>query len=173
MAQLGFDLQEVEVSSGSFELLPPGEYTLSCIDADIKDTKRGDGQYIAASFTVVGKPGRIWHNFNVHNPNSKAEEIGRQQLASWARACGKPNARDTDELIERQFNAKIDIEHSVGYADKNVIKLFLFKAQTSDSASTQVAGKPSVAASDNHKPAAKVAPAPAPAAAKATGNPWD
>jgi len=166
MAIFGFDLDDVEVFS--FELLPPGEYRLSCSEADVKDTKRRDGQYISATFEVVGKPGKIWHNFNIHNPNPKAEEIGRQQIAAWARACGKPNARDTDELLDLQFNAKIDIEKREGYSDKNVIKAFLFGKQPS---ATQ--GVRSVTQDTVKEPAVAKTEAKATSNAVSAKNPWD
>lgn len=164
MAQFGFDISDVEVNP-SFELLPPGEYRLSCLEAEVKDTKRGDGQYISATFEVIGKPGRIWHNFNIHNPNPKAEEIGRQQIAAWARSCGKPNARDTDELIECQFNAKVDVESREGYSDKNVIKAFLFE-KTATASKAQTVSKPATA-TPAEEPKNDSKPA------RATKNPWD
>lgn len=125
MSKFGFDLNEYE-SSGTrdYSPIPKGEYTLKCTDAETKTTRSG-GEMIAATFEVVGGEydGRkVWNNYNIHNDSEKAQKIGREQVASWARACGKPNASSFDELLERKFIASIDIEKGKdGYADKNRI----------------------------------------------------
>lgn len=125
MSKFGFDLNEYE-SSGTrdYSPFPKGEYTLKCTDAETKTTRSG-GEMIAATFEVVGGEydGRkVWNNYNIHNDSEKAQKIGREQVASWARACGKPNASSFDELLERKFIASIDIEKGKdGYADKNRI----------------------------------------------------
>lgn len=125
MSKFGFDLNEYE-SSGTrdYSPIPKGEYTIKCTDAETKTTRSG-GEMIAATFEVVGGEydGRkVWNNYNIHNDSEKAQKIGREQVASWARACGKPNASSFDELLERKFIASIDIEKGKdGYADKNRI----------------------------------------------------
>lgn len=143
MANFGFDISEVEVSErGDFEIMPKGEYTLKATDAELKSTKKGDGKYLSVTFEIVkgqytGR--KVWQNFNVVNPNEKAEQIGREQVAGWARAAGKPNARDSDDLLERSFNCNLDIEKGTGgYSDKNIIKSFL----TGESKSTPAPNKP-------------------------------
>ena len=192
MARFGFDISETEYNErGEFEIIPKGtEVTLKATEAEEKKTSAGTGSYIAVTFEVtkgehVGR--KIWQNFNVHNPNDKAEKIGREQIAGWARACGKPNAQDTDELLERPFNAKLGIEKGTGgYSDKNKIDSFLLPGSSSGAkpAPTSAKGKfddepapakkaaPTSEPEDTPKsePAAK--PAPAPAGAKKR-NPWD
>ncbi len=179
MAKFGFDIAEVEVSErGDFEVMPKGEYRLKGVEAESKTTSRGDGSYIAAKFEVI-KPseysGRfVWQNFNVENPNDKAQKIGREQLAGWARACGKPNAKDTDELLERPFDCKLDIEKGTGgYSDKNKIASFL--SASSGSGNVQNASTPPAkeTSTPEEKPAKKE-PAPAsPSSGSAKKNPWD
>ena len=165
MAKFGFNLSDVTPdagpSGGSYDPIPEGEYTLQALEAEEKTTSRGDGKYIKVKFEVTKgehESRLLWQNFNIVNPNEKAEQIGRAQLSAWATACGRPDADDTDKLLNRPFRAAVVIEKGTnGYADSNKIKSFLFEAE----------GKP--------KPAAKAAPAaakPAPAAGK-TANPWD
>ena len=140
MARFGFDISETEYNErGEFEIIPKGtEVTLKATEAEEKKTSAGTGSYIAVTFEVTKgeHAGRkIWQNFNVHNPNDKAEKIGREQIAGWARACGKPNAQDTDELLERPFNAKLGIEKGTGgYSDKNKIDSFLLAGSVGGSA---------------------------------------
>ena len=162
MARFGFDISETEYNErGEFEIIPKGtEVTLKATEAEEKKTSAGTGSYIAVTFEVTKgeHAGRkIWQNFNVNNPNDKAEKIGREQIAGWARACGKPNAQDTDELLERPFNAKLGIEKGTGgYSDKNKIDSFLLPGSSSGAkpAPTSAKGK----FDDEPAPAKKAAP---------------
>ena len=169
MAKFSFDVSDyTSEGSNSFDVMPKGEYTLKGIDAEMKDTKAGTGKYLSVTFEIVKgefQGRRVWMNFNLFNPNDKAEKIGREQLASWARACGKPNAGDSDELLERPFQGKLDIEKGTGgYEDKNVIKAFL-------SGDVKPA-KTAAPAAKFSEPEAAATPKsePAPQAKK---NPWD
>jgi hypothetical protein len=166
MAKFGFDVSDVTpdtgATGGSYDPIPEGEYVLKALDAEEKTTSAGTGSYIKAKFEVVKGEytGRlIWQNFNINNPSEKAQRIGRQQLVAWAAACGKPDADDTDKLLEKPFTAAVSIEKGTGgYADSNRIKAFMFNQEAA----------PAKAAP---KPAAKPAPAAAPASKSA--NPWD
>tara|TARA_Y100000593_G_scaffold93049_1_gene186532 strand:+ start:1793 stop:2269 length:477 start_codon:yes stop_codon:yes gene_type:complete len=137
MPKFGFNPSEVVPQEPmSFELLPRGEYTLRATDAEERPTKN-NGELIAVTFEVAdgSHQGRkIWFQFNTKNASEQAERIGHQQLVAWATACGKPEADDTDDLLERPFQANIVIEKGTnGYADKNKIASFLFskaKAKT-------------------------------------------
>lgn len=175
MANFGFDVSEVEVSErGEFEIMPKGEYTLKATEAELKKTSKGDGQYLAVTFEVVkgeyaGR--KVWQNFNIHNPSEKAEKIGREQVAGWARACGKPNARDSDDLLERSFPCKLDIEKGTGgYSDKNKISAFL----SPDAKPSEPASKPSSKFEDS-APAPKEEPkrSEPKSEAQKSANPWD
>lgn len=167
MSRFGFDLKEYE-SSGTrdFSPMPKGEYTIKCVEAESKDTKSG-GQMIAATFEVVGDQfdGRkIWNNFNIHNSSEVAQKIGREQVASWARACGKPNATSVDELLERKFKASVDIEKGKdGYADKNRIVGYVIEGSAPAKPKAQV----SLMDIEEDEPEAK------PAKGDKKKNPWD
>ena len=162
MAKFGFDSSEVDVNErapGNYALLEPGEYTLKALEAEEKATSTG-GTMIKVKFEVVKgeHTGRwVWQNFNIVNKSDKAQKIGRQQLVAWATAVGKPDADDTDKLLDKPFLCTLGVDKGTGgYADSNTIKAFLFD-------------KPEV-------PAAKAetrTPAPKPAPASKTANPWD
>lgn len=164
MAKFGFDTSEVDVndtpSSGNYDPIPDGEYTLVGLEAEEKSTASG-GEMIKVKFEVVGGEfnGRwIWQNFNTVNKSEMAQKIGRQQLVAWATACGKADCDDTDKLIGKKFQAAVDTQKGTGgYKDSNRVRAFLFAADD----------KPA-------KAPAKAAPAKAaeaPAGKKA--NPWD
>ena len=165
MAKFGFDVSDVTPDTGSaggsYDPIPEGEYILKAVDAEEKTTSAGTGSYIKVKFEVVKGEytGRlIWQNFNINNPSEKAQRIGRQQMVAWATACGKPDADDTDKLLDKSFSAAVSIEKGTGgYSDSNRIKAFLFNQEAA----------PAKAAP---KPAAKPAPA---APASKSANPWD
>lgn len=163
MAKFGFNTAEVDVTAAAeYDPIPEGEYTLKAVEAEEKDTTKGDGSYIKVRFEVAKGEyaGRLlWQNFNINNPSEKAQRIGRQQLVAWATACGKPDADDTDKLLDKPFRAAVSIERgNGGYKDSNRIKAFLFEQEDAPA-------KPAPA-----KPAAKTA---APSAASKSANPWD
>lgn len=112
-----------------FEIIPEGtEVKLKAEEAEEKETSSG-GEMIAATFVIVEgehKGRKIWQNFNTVNKSEKAQNFGRRMIAGWARAAGKPNAKNTDELLERPFWAKLGVEKGTGqYKDKNTIASFL------------------------------------------------
>ena len=100
-------------NTGNFEPLPEGWYNATITGADIKDTKAGDGQYIACKYTITGPShqGRIvFGNLNIKNASTKAEEIGRQQLGEIMRAIGLSTVRDTDQLIGGNLTLKLVVK---------------------------------------------------------------
>lgn len=114
-----------EGNGGDFEPIPAGWYTAKVADADLRDTKSGNGQLIAVRYDITGPSyeGRVvWNNINIKNANPKAEEIGRQQLGDLMRAIGLPSVQDTDQLIGGECQVKVAIEKSEQYGDKNVVK---------------------------------------------------
>lgn len=163
MAKFGFDVAEVDVNEsvggGSYEPIPPGEYYLKALDAEEKATKDGTGSYINVKFEVAkgDYAGRLlWQIFNINNKSEKAQKIGRQQLVAWATACGKPDADDTDKLLDKVFRAEVEIQKGQnGYSDSNRVKGFL------------------TGGDDAPKAAPKAAPKPAAAPAAKSANPWD
>lgn len=166
MANLGetFDVNEMPQGKGDFEPIPAGWYTAIITSAEIKDTRAGTGKYIAIRFDVTGPEyaGRVvFGNVTLRNPNSTAEEIGRQQLGDIMRALGLVRLSDTDEMIGHELSIKLKRTESEQYGPGNEVKAF--KAMEGRQSAAPTA--PAVRANS-----APTAPAAArPAAAKA---PW-
>jgi len=164
MAKFGFAPEDVDMTSAamSYDPVPAGEYTLRALDAEEKATRDGTGSYINVKFEVADGEHRgrlMWNVFNVINQSEKAQSIGRQQLVAWATACGKPDADDTDKLLDKPFRARVDVEPAQGqYRASNRIKAFLLGGNSGASA----APAPRAAA-----------PAPRPATPAAGVNPSD
>jgi hypothetical protein len=152
-----FDVNELPVgNANNFEPLPAGWYTCTISQAELKDTKAGNGQYIKLRYDITGPShqGRVvFGNLNIKNANPKAEEIGRQQLGEIMRAIGLAKVADTDQLIGGQISIKLDIKQDAQYGASNEVRGF-------KSVSGSVA------------PAVPSAPASAPAAAAKAAPPW-
>jgi hypothetical protein len=113
-------------SDRSYDPVPPGWYSARVHSAEVKDTKAGNGQYIKIRYDIIGPAhqGRvIFGNLNIRNPNSKAEQIGRQQLGELMRAIGLAEIQDTDQLIGGTCEIKLDIQAADGdYAARNEVR---------------------------------------------------
>ena len=167
MAQIDFDTEEYQNTENNYNPIPKGNYVLKCLEAELQDARSGNGQYIKAKFEVsrgeyTGR--KIFVNFNINNASETAQRIGRKELASWGRACGKPKVTDTDQLLEIEFEAVVGIERGRdNYADSNRILDFVPKEGAA----------PAAAAPAASKPAAPAASKPAPTSSAGKKSPWD
>lgn len=189
MANFGFNPEEYKDPVNNFNPVPKGRYYLKCEEAELMDTREGNGQYIKGKFTISRgehENRKIFVNFNIINKNDTAQRISREQLSAWARACGKPGASDTDQLIEIEFQAEVGIEKGKGQYEGNDQNRVLEWLTADGSKTTAGGGKPAAQAGTAaqatggqpiNDPArqgpAKAANKPAPAAGKKTTNPWD
>lgn len=116
-----FSVEDLPVSiNNNFEPLPEGWYTAAISGAEIKTTKAGNGQYINVKYTIIGPThqGRVvFGMINIKNPNTQAEEIGRQQLGEIMRAIGLAKVSDTDQLIGGNLSIKLKITPANGNYD--------------------------------------------------------
>lgn len=177
MARFNFSTTDYDdFGGGDFEPIPKGEYEMMCEEAEEKTTASG-GIMIKAKFRVLGPTNAnriVFNNFNIINNSEKAQEIGRRQLSTWARACGRPNAADTDELLNIPFIGVVDIEKGDDkYGPQNRLNGFKPKGGSS-------APAPKSAPAPTQSAPAPVQPAPAPStpasASHSSGKkkaPWD
>ena len=139
-----FDINELPVgNTGSFEPLPAGWYTATINQAELKDTKAGNGQYIKLRYDITGPShqGRVvFGNLNIKNANPKAEEIGRMDLGNIMRAIGLAKVTDTDQLIGGSLSIKLDVKEDEKYGPSNEVKGY-----RSSSGSVAPSGQMSVA----------------------------
>lgn len=120
-----FDATTVEITS--YDPLPAGWYAAKITEVEIKETKAGNGQYIRVKYDITGPShqGRaVYGNLNIKNPNPKAEEIGRQQLAELITSIGLTKVRDTDQLIGGELQIKLKVRQSEEYGDSNDVAGF-------------------------------------------------
>lgn len=120
-----FTVDTLPKSVGNFEPLPEGWYNATITGAEVKETKAGDGKYIAVKFAITGPThqGRVvFGNLNIKNASTKAEEIGRSQLGEIMRAIGLAKVQDTDQLIGGNLGIKLTVK--TGEYAGNEIKAF-------------------------------------------------
>ena len=120
-----FSVDTLPKGTSNFEPLPEGWYNATITGAEVKDTKAGDGKYIACKYTVTGPShqGRVvFGNLNIKNASTKAEEIGRQQLGEIMRAIGLGKVSDTDQLIGGNLGIKLSVK--TGDYAGNEVKAF-------------------------------------------------
>lgn len=130
MADLGQDFDPDGHEHVSFGPVPVGEYELIVVKSDVKRTNAGDGSYASFDMQIVSEGEyqnrHVFQNITVENKSEQAVDIGRRQLADLCRACGKGAIRDTAELHDIPFFAKVGIEKGKNnYPDKNKINEFM------------------------------------------------
>ena len=126
---MNLDFTNDQATTGTYEPLPKGEYNVSCIEAEVKSTKDNTGSYISTVFRINegSHEGRkLFQNFTLTNKNDKAVQIGRGQLKSFMAAAKAKsfNLSSITDLCGMQAIAKVDIEKSDQYGDRNKITSF-------------------------------------------------
>jgi hypothetical protein len=137
--QGGFDATAVAPDEGrDFTLIEAGTLLdFEITGAEVKDTSKKDGCYLALETTVIGPTHanrKIWKNITLRNPNAQAESIGQAQLSALCRAVNIPKLDDTDQLFGKIFRGRVGIEkgrlknpsqpNGEKYPDKNDIAAF-------------------------------------------------
>lgn len=101
MASLnGFDARQVDPAEG-FDPIPAGKYLAVITESELKDTKKGGGQYLQLTFQIIDGPckGRyVWARLNLKNANPTTVQIARAELSAICRAVGVMTPGDSVEL---------------------------------------------------------------------------
>lgn len=134
MATLNLSFNQTEIAEaqkgGDFPILPAGVYIAQINRSEVKPTKAGTGTYLSLGFQILdGEFANriIFQNITLSNPNQVAAQIGREQLAQLAGACGLLNVGDSQELhgIPMQIKVAIRKDKTGQYDDQNEIKKFM------------------------------------------------
>lgn len=164
MAQFQFSTAGIEPASAPQERqpLPEGTYKAVITDSEMRATKAGTGHYLNFTWEITSGEHRgrkVWANYNVDNPNEKAVEIAKRDLASVCTAMGKNGFEDSQDLHFHEIEVLVKIR----------------KASDGYQASNEIRGYSAPAGSAPPPPAAPAAPAaeaaPAPLEEKTT-PPW-
>lgn len=150
MAELNFDSTNIEPLA-PMTPLPKGRYLAAITASEMKQTKAGDGEYLQLEFSVLegqytGR--KVWSRLNLSNPNPKAEDMARRELAAICHAVTLVRIGDSAELHDRPVTIEVAIEAGKDGAENNRITAYI---QTGQAAPTLA---PAAAAAATGKKAA-------------------
>ena len=118
MATFNFNASAIEPAAPrSYQPLPAGSYEMMVTASDVKATKTGTGHYVELEMQVTDgehSGRRHWERLNIDNPNKQAEEIAKKALAALCLAIGRPDIKDTDDLLDTPFTAVVEIHLAAG-----------------------------------------------------------
>jgi hypothetical protein len=129
MGNLNINIDEITPAALEYTPIPPDKYEAHIVEAVVKITKAGTGQYLKLTFEVLEgefAKRKIFMNLTVKNPSPKAQEIGLGQLSTLCKALGKSGiVDDSSELLNIPVLITVRVEDS-DYDGKpqNVIKGF-------------------------------------------------
>ena len=129
MTAFNFNANDHEEES-DFSALPSGDYAVVITSSDIKENKKGNGEYLAIEMQVIEgshKGRRLWDNITIKHPNDTAVKIGNSRLASICRAVNVIQPKDTIELHDIPLTVKVGQEEYQGEM-KNRIKAYKAKS---------------------------------------------
>ena len=152
-----FDPSAVPEDDRNFEPIPAGTYKLQVLESAIADTSTGSGQMLTLTLEVVeGQYAnrRIWDRLNIVNQNPDAQRIAQRNLADLCIAVGVAQLRNTDELHNKPFMARVTVQpdKTGQYGPQNRVRYSVGK---------QGAGGAATGGGGGQKPAGRAAAPPA------------
>ncbi len=123
--QLGktFNRNEIPENDSNFEPIPPGWYNAQIEEAEVRQTKAGNGSYLSLRYRILGPQYEnrvIFGMVTISNPNEKAEQIGEKEMGSLMDACGLSSVNNTDQFLNKSIQIKVKITPAQnGYDAKN------------------------------------------------------
>lgn len=116
MGNLGLNIDETPPAQDTSTPVPGGDYEVWPVEAEMKTTKAGTGQFIRVAFEVLEgeyKRRKLWQNFTWINPSEKAQEIGRGQFSGMCKAMGMAGiVADTSEILKKRVIATVTVVES-------------------------------------------------------------
>lgn len=123
LSKYNIDVENEAEDARIFDPLPDGHYEAIITKSEMKETKAGNGEFLALTFEIIDGDfeGRLaWANINLRNANDTVERIGRSQLASICKAVGIMNPQESEELHDKPL--VITVRRDKKDNTRNVIK---------------------------------------------------
>ena len=144
MADMGnFDASTVDPKK-ALDPIPVGVYDFVITESEEKKNAKETGTYHQFTLQVYSgeyKGRKVWVRLNLNNPNDQAVAIARAELSAMCRAIGKLKVRDSTELHDLPFKAKVVMDQNKKTGEMtNKIKEFI--PQGENAKSTQTAATP-------------------------------
>lgn len=140
MADLGMDFDHTEVEISDFSPMPPGDYELQVVEADVKANSKGTGMILSLKVEVINPPehqGRfVFANINFRHENPTAQKIGQEELSKLCKAVGlEGKLKDSDQLLYQPFYGALIVEEYTGRngqpRQRNAIKDYHYQTDQS------------------------------------------
>lgn len=97
-----------------FPVLPPGKYPVLIEEAEVRQTKKGDGHYIRLVMKVLDdglyKGRKVFDQINIQNPSTQCVEIGLRTLSALGRALGLQAITDSAQLVNQVVIAHVKVK---------------------------------------------------------------
>lgn len=123
-----FDATQVQPITDSYTPLPNGEYTCAITAAEYVDNSKKNGKLVSAEFTVLEgehEGRKIFHHYNMVNPNEQAQQIGHGQLSATCHAIGQLVIDDLQQLLNKPLIIKVKVQAAKGeYPEGNKVTDF-------------------------------------------------
>ena len=185
MANLGstFDATTVEPTA-SYELFPPGRYTVQIVQSEMRPNRNGNGQGLSLELEVLKGPvvgRRMFDRLNLVHPNTQTVEMAQRTLSAICHATGRMQVQDSEQLHFIPMVADVTIAPPKnGYGEQNRIKyrpLNEAAAQQPAPAPAQPQAQPAAPApqhpvASQHRPQPAAAQSAKPATAAFATAPW-
>ena len=114
-----------ELPDNELAVVPAGWYTATIAEAEVKTSKRGDGQYLSIRYTILGPThqGRsVYGNITLRNASETATRIGRAQLKELMGAAGLTQLSDTDQLVGATLQVRVAVRDDSQYGQSNDVR---------------------------------------------------
>lgn len=135
MGDLDFNTEENEAVSFDYSPVPPGRYTAEIVETEVRENKKGTGNYLYLQISILDKEYRgkkVFTNLTLNHDNEKAQKIGRGQLSSLCQACGKVGmVEESASLWGIPFIISLGVEEGQDGVDRNTVKGFYSVAEQS------------------------------------------
>jgi len=114
-----------ELPDNELTVVPAGWYAATIAEAEVKTSKRGDGQYLSIRYTILGPThqGRsVYGNITLRNASETATRIGRVQLKELMGAIGLAQLADTDQLVGTTLQVRVAVRDDSQYGQSNDVR---------------------------------------------------
>lgn len=150
-----FDASTVAPSEAR-EVIPAGKYLAQIISSEMRDTKAGDGSYLAMELEILDgehQGRKLFERLNLNNPNATAVEIAHRTLSAICHATGQMQVADSEQLHFKPLVATVKVRPPRGeYGPSNEIGGYAPASGAAPRAVTPAA-KPAASATAAAKPA--------------------
>lgn len=129
MADLGsFDSRTIDTSN----TIPEGEYVVAITESEKKTSKKSGSDYLQLKLQVIDGPRKgftLFHVLNMWHEKEQTRSISQKQLATICNATGVHTPKDSSQLHQIPFIAKVKNEPDDNNELRTVCKSFKEKAK--------------------------------------------